>query len=44
MDLALQGERAGAGESIEALVKEFPEESDAHWITQFIPGGNRTHI
>src|SRR6266581_3989700 len=27
-------------ESIEAKVKEFPEESHASWITQIIPGGN----
>jgi hypothetical protein len=44
MDEARQGERTGVSESIEASVKEFPEESQAHRITQSIPGGNRTHI
>ena len=34
----------GETESIEAKVKEFPEESHATQVTQSIPGGNRTHI
>ena len=44
MDEARQRERTGASESIEASVRYFPEESEALWITQTIPGGNRTHI
>ena len=44
MDEARQGERMGVSESIEANVRNFPEESHVHGVTQTIPGGNRTHI
>ncbi len=44
MDEARQGERVRASESIEASVRYFPKESDVDWITQTVPGGNRTHI
>jgi len=40
MDEARQGERAGASESIEANVRNFPEESHVHGVTQTIPGEN----
>jgi hypothetical protein len=44
MDEARQRERTGVSESIEVSVRYFPEESPAAQMTQFIPGGNRTHI
>ena len=44
MDVARQGERTGVSESIEDRTHSLPKESHAHWVTQIIPGGNRTHI
>ena len=43
MDFSPKGERAGASESIEVRVR-IPKVSLVRWITQTVPGGNRTHI
>jgi hypothetical protein len=44
MDEARKGELLGESESIEAVAFFGPKGSHAHWITQTVPGGNRTHI